>query len=623
MTMSHDHCREDLILTVKDFAGCGWKVVLDGVARKAYSSIWNAFSDAAKLTIDEGRQAHGKVLRLLADACSMVLSPENINEPFKPLWVMDGQRSLIPDDLSESHINFFAQIVHVIDDEPWLKGRLADLVWLKKHPRDFEFALLAIDSYRSIPLGLETSVHDGLACWQRAIRLARILRKGAGNRLAEMEAAIIEKFKLTTKEDRFLGRRLADLLKSQNLGRDHSTMIATKLESLAHEFEEANDFLNACDCFRDAVAWFRASGDAPKSTEMKVALAECYARKASARILEERSSHMEAARFYENAIQTYRDIPRAERALHRVDERIDELQVKLGESQKKSLDEMGVITSPDFDIYQLVVDARNAVRGKELVEALKAFANLHDVGNVEEMRERASEMLRDQPFLEDLLSNSIVVSRDGRVVDKRFSITSSEGAETAIYSVMVRDHGVVVALVVQGRILPALDVLHLEHRLCEADFVALARQSPIVPMGRELLFGKALFAGFNRDFITAIHLLVPQVEHMVRCLLKRAGEKTTHLDSTGIETENGLSALMDSPKAEKIFGRDMSFEIKALFCASSGPNLRNELAHGLLDDEACQSTSAVYAWWLGLKIVSHTFWNASRQGSEKSDQGEE
>ena len=400
-------------------------------------------------------------------------------------------------------------------------------------------------------------------------------------------------------------------------------MIARKLESLAREFEEVNDFLNACHCFRDAVDWFKASGDAPKSTDMKVSLAECYVREASARILADRSSHMEAASFYENAIQTYRDIPGSERALYRVDERIGELRAKLGESQKESLGEMGVITSPDFDISQFVEDARNAVMGKELVEALKTFASLHEIANVEEMRERASEMLHAQPFLEDFLSNSIVVRGDGRVVDKRFSITPSEAAETAIYSLMVRDHGLDVALVVQGRILPALDILHLEHRLSEADFVALARQSPIVPMGRKLLFGKALFTGFDRDFITAIHLLVPQVEHMVRCLLKRAGEKTTHLDSKGIETENGLSALMDTPKAEKIFGRDLSFELKALFCDSSGSNLRNELAHGLLDDEACQSSFAIYAWWLGLKIVSHTFWYASRYDTEKIDQGEE
>jgi hypothetical protein len=168
-------------------------------------------------------------------------------------------------------------------------------------------------------------------------------------------------------------------------------------------------------------------------------------------------------------------------------------------------------------------------------------------------------------------------------------------------------------MVVQGRILPALEVLQLEHRICEADFIYLASESPIVPIGRERLFGMALFDGYDYDFVTALHLLVPQIEHMVRFHLKSAGVKTTTLDGKGIETENGLSTLMDLPECETIFGEDLTFEIQALFCDAFGPNLRNELAHGLLDDKDCQTAYAVYAWWLGLKLVLNTFWNAARR----------
>ena len=71
MTMSHDRYQEDLILTVEGFAGCGWKAALAEAARKAYYSIREAFADAAKQAIEEDRQAHGKVLSLLADACLM------------------------------------------------------------------------------------------------------------------------------------------------------------------------------------------------------------------------------------------------------------------------------------------------------------------------------------------------------------------------------------------------------------------------------------------------------------------------------------------------------------------------------------------------------------------------
>ena len=79
------------------------------------------------------------------------------------------------------------------------------------------------------------------------------------------------------------------------------------------------------------------------------------------------------------------------------------------------------------------------------------------------------------------------------------------------------EYGTLVSIIVQALILPALDVLTLEHRLRTADLINLARRSPIVPIGREVLFGKALAEGFNRDFATSIHLLAPQIEHI--CVL--------------------------------------------------------------------------------------------------------
>ena len=102
---------------------------------------------------------------------------------------------------------------------------------------------------------------------------------------------------------------------------------------------------------------------------------------------------------------------------------------------------------------------------------------------------------------------------------------------------------------------------------------------------------------------------------MVRWHLKTSGIKTTNLDKEGIEYENGLSTLMEMPEVAQIFGDDLAFELKALFCDAIGANLRNEVAHGLLAYEECHSIFSIYAWWLGLKIVFNTFWN-KRQKSE-------
>ncbi len=576
--------------------------------------MWEAFHAAAEQATEDGRQSHAKVLWLLGDACSMMLSPKSINEPFKPDFVTRRKRSTIPDDLSDTDITFLSEIIDSIDD-PWLKARLADLVWLRKRPRDVRFALTAIDSYRSTPIDCKTWASGGRGCWERAISLARMLNAGSGDHLKEIEEAVIKAFDSATRQDGLFTLRLADLLFDTGLGRDKQSIIAQKLESLAREFDNESDLPSAREFFTASAKWFKAAGDNAKFAEMTVAVAESFVKEAETRIASDKPSHMAAAGFYEDAIQTYRTIPRSERPIHRVDERLKELQLRLNESGTRALGEMGVISTPGIDLSPCIEDARSSVRGKSAMEALEAFVNIHPYPKVKELRQQVIENLQKYPL--QAIISGIVMGRDGRVVAKRpgmsLSDTPSEDDEIGIRAEMVHDHGIMVGMVVQGRILPALEVLQLEHRLRESDFIYLASRSPIVPIGRERLFGMALFAGYDHDFVTALHLLVPQIEHMVRFHLKSAGVKTTTLDSKGIETENGLSTLMDLPECEKIFGKDLTFEIKTLFCDAFGPNLRNELAHGLLDDKSCQTAYAVYAWWLGLKLVFNTFWNAARQ----------
>lgn len=609
----------DLIVSAQDFTNCGWKGVLDQTSREGYSAMWQAFSAAAHTAIKEGRNEQGKVLWLLADACSMMLVPGSQNEPFKPIAVFHDRRSVIPDDLTDSDIAFFDEIVDSIDDV-WLKARIADLCWLKRNPKVVAHALAAIDAYRTFPLDTETWVRGGRECWERAINLARMLKAGAGDRLQQMETTVLVAFDDAVCRDGFLGLWLADLMKTNGMARNRRTDVATRLGILAREFDGEGDLHRAREYYIAASDWYRHSGDESKAAEMAVAFAEGWVKEAIARTASEAPCHMVAASFYENAIQAYRTVPRAERAAYRVDERIAELRTHLNDSGEKSLDEMGMISTPGIDISELVENARKAVSGKSAIDALKAFANLHRGARVDELRSNALERTRQFP-LQSLFA-ATVMSRDGRVIAKRPAMSlggeATDSDEIGIRAEMVRDYGILVSIVVQGDIWPALETMLLEHRLRESDFVDLARQSPIVPKGREGLYGKALFQGYERDFVSALHLLIPQIEHMVRFHLKQAGAKTTNLDKEGVENENGLSTLMELPEAETVFGQDLTFELKTLFCDAFGPNLRNELAHGLLDEDTCHSPFAIYAWWFGLRIVFNTWWNMAHKNSTGS-----
>ena len=615
--MNEKRYQEDLIISPEDFISSEWNKAINELPQKSYPMIWQTLSEAARSAIDQNENERGKVLWLLADACSMMLSPSSQNEPFKPFSVFHDRRSVIPDDLLETDINFFAQIVDLVD-EKWLKARISDLIWLKGKPRNTSFALKAIDAYRSIPLDENTWIHGGRDCWPRAIKLAHMLKNNAGDRLEKIESSIVVAFNAATQADGFLGLWLADLLKSNKLGRKFRFDVAKKLEALAYDFNEKGQLHIAREYFSSAAEWHKVVPDEIKAAEMTVAVAEGWVKEAVARSASESSGHMLAASFYENAIQTYRKIPSAQRSIHRVDDRIAEIRNYLSDSGKKSLEEMKAIRTPGFDITEFVEIARKSVTGKSIQEALFSFANLSRGANVENLRKNALERMREHP-LQSLFA-ATVMSRDGRVIARRpamrLGAQLTEDDEIGIRAEMVRDYGITVGVLVHGQIWPALEVLLLEHRLRESDFVDLASQSPIVPKERAGFFGKALFAGYESDFVTALHLLIPQIEHMVRFHLKNAGAITTNIDKDGIQNENGMSTLMDLPEAEQVLGKNLAFEFKSLFCDAFGPNLRNELAHGLLNEEGCNTPFAIYAWWLALGLTFKAWWSVELKNKE-------
>lgn len=608
------------VISRQHFADSEWRAIIEDPKPQGCFSISEAFRIAADHIEAGEHSSKSKIFRLLSNVCSMMLSPESVNEPFKPMMVWDGKRTMLPDDLSSTELNFLAEVLDDVD-EPRIKARLADLLWLRFVPRNFHFALIAIDAYRTIPVELESWFDDGNESWLRAIGLTRMLGSGAGNRLVEIRDALLLFFDSVIGSDALFALSLSRLLETLEIEVSKSLSIAQRLEAAGHNYCGESNWDSARLVFAASAKWFAIAGEKDKPFELIVQVAEAWVHEAESRISSDQPSHLVAASFYENAVQTYRTIPRSARVSHRVDERIAEILAELKISGVKSLDEMTLISSPSIDISEFVESSRNAVRGKDVTEALRSFANVQNGTRVKKIRADTVTNIQLSP-LQNLIAAS-TLSRDGRVVAKRPGMRSGEGSneenEMVIWARMIQDYGRIISITVQGAILPGLEILLAEHRLRESDFVYLASASPLVPKGRERLFGKGLYAGFDRDFVAALHLLVPQIEHMVRYHLQEAGVKTSTLDSEGIENENGLSTLMGLEAAESIFGEDLAFEIRALFCDPYGSNLRNELAHGLAGEDVCLSSASVYAWWFALRLTFNSFWNSERNSAENRE----
>ena len=622
MIASHDSYVQDHFEEVKDaFNDCDLNAILGKVDADNYD-MSRALYGAAEQAAEEGHEHLSRALRLLADACSFVLSPDKPNDPFGPLWVGTVTRSAIPADFTKSEVGFIACAVEAVDDH-LLKARLADVVWSSNKSFGVKYAWAAIDSYMALPLKADAWFKEQDRCWQRAIGLARMLGTGAGDRIDRIETKLMQALDSATPEDGFFSLGIAHALMESGLGVSRSAALGAKLESLAHGFDVDGNF-HASTSFYDASSdWYRRSGDLDKSTDMTIAQAEALVKDADARVSAPQASYSAAATFLETAVQVYRSIPRAYRDSHQVDQRVDELRSLINEYGALALDEMGTFSGPELDLGGYIQQARDAVSGLPIDEALNVFANLHHT-RAKQLRQAAIDSLARSPLRAHI--PKVISSHDGRRIARTRGISGStptQGDDAEIRAEMIGMHYLpLLDVTVNAAILPALEVLVLEHRLQTADLIDLARRSPIVPTGRERLFGKALAFGFNGDFATSLHLLAPQIEHMVRVHLNLAGVNTTRLDQDGLVSENGLSALVDLPEMDTIFGDDWTFEIRTLFCDQLGPNLRNNIAHGLLDDQACLSSYTAYGWWFAFKLVFMPFWNSLAVGPSGENQGQ-
>ncbi len=616
-----EHYPSDLEVTAQDFADCGWQSILSDTSEVGYEPLWRAFSKAAELTMAEKKNSPGKALWLLADACAMRLWPssDHRQQPFESTITHLGWRTVGLDDFTNADLAFFALVVEATDN-PWLKARLADILWARKHKDKFSMALTAIDNYLLIPVSKNILQEDWLDCWTRAITLANTLGKGAACRLYGIKQLLLDALYTVTKSECWLAWQVSDLLQLVAPEIEQSAVkVANKLATLACDYDTDTDqvqIMTAGQLFRRAAIWFAIANDKARAASMTVQVAECYVREGRSRIQTPNPSHGAAASFYENAIQHYRTIPGDYRKALGVEERIIDLRGLMDNASEKSLNELGEAPLPEIDFCVQMARARQVVQGKTLGEALQAFSSIAiPPFKYQDLRQQVEERLKD-PSLMDIFSLT-ALAKNGRIIGRAPSIDTNvdltdEVNKNRLFWEMTKTYRSWLYFYVTAFIWPALGSFVLEYRLREADLIEIASRSSIVPIGRERLFGKALFAGFNNDFTTALHLLTPQIEHMVRYHLKHAGAHTTNLDISGVQTENGLSTIIELPEAEKVFGEDLVFEIKALYCTPMGPNLRNQLAHGLLDDNDCQSIEVIYAWWLGLRLVFHAFRNAAR-----------
>lgn len=136
----------------------------------------------------------------------------------------------------------------------------------------------------------------------------------------------------------------------------------------------------------------------------------------------------------------------------------------------------------------------------------------------------------------------------------------------------------------------------------EKDIREIVENSVIVPMDRKEAYIKGLMAGFFGDFLTALYILIPQVENSIRELAIQCGEPVYNLNENGIEELKTMHAVLELEGVKECLDDDFLLAIKTIFCSKFGFNMRNDIAHGLVADKQFNSYKVLYTWWFILKM---------------------
>jgi hypothetical protein len=120
----------------------------------------------------------------------------------------------------------------------------------------------------------------------------------------------------------------------------------------------------------------------------------------------------------------------------------------------------------------------------------------------------------------------------------------------------------------------------------------------IVDEDRLLLWAKGITAGFNDDYITASHILMPQLEHGLHNLAEISHGTITKLAEKRQEEPSlgSIFKLLDGGVEE-----EFKYELESFLQSGIDVNFRNNLLHGLFSSFEIEKYG-IYLWWLCLKL---------------------
>jgi Domain of unknown function (DUF4209) len=531
--------------------------------------------------------------KLLQQVFNFHFKPSQLLEPFGPMMVADGKRSMIPADLTDEQLDDLDATLEGVAD-PEYRARIGDVLWLRR--KNVHAARLAVEAYLEAGKRVEhpNNWNASVELYERAIRLARQIEpKGELPKfvLSHLESRVMH---YDGTDPLYFTCKALEFLAEFRFG--NFVDLAEIAGRVAEKSRAKGDFRRARSHYDVQAKHLKLAKDSSGVEIVRIAAARTIVEEAENR--EAKNEFMAAHTFWGDAIVAFKDRPSLRKE-------VPELQRRYSVAGDKLRSEMRTISSDEVDISKFVEQNRAIVSNLPWADAFFTFVTSVQLIDPVELRESATKEISDHP-LQSVMASSIH-DESGRKIGVRPSAFTEdkEQYEKAVLGFMEQNARIHRHFTIHANIAPMLRQLIDDYDIDQSSIAAVLDDSGLIPEERREWFYEAFVAGFRWDFSTALHVLIPQVENALRHVLQQRGISPVNIDAEGVEEVWGIERVLADPLTLETFGDRFVFELKSLLVERLGPNLRNLFAHGTLSPNGFRGETAFYLWWVILRIASY------------------
>lgn len=508
-------------------------------------------------------------LEVIANFMSMNIDCDDKASPYKPLYILEAQRTFALDDISPDMANFLWKNIEKNIDNNIILSRIFDALWVTKklgknnvsagekacrYYLDYIKWLLENGNYYQAGEIVKRYISLGLSLPKSSIEYHNVFEN--------YEEWI--KYSLTSDNEYFL--------------RTIYSLYYDKLSLGEKDAEIAEIVLKSAESYIDE----NISNDNDLLLEIYVYIIDRITRKTH-QFNRRDDVWLKFGKYYigqsEKAENLYNQViflQKSNECLRRIPgltykKLIDDNQMKIDQLQKKIPENMHVVKSKPVDISKEVNLSIQKISGKKIFESLLIIAQ--------------SMSWITEDYIKKNSCESVIEKYCGCISYNH----NGQPQNTSAYSVgEQRCVDLYYQLHVQTTVDPMLKIFNQEHFFTKLFLLDIVRTHPFIPHGYEETYALGLYYFLTRNFFEASHILIPAFENSLRHLLSQRRPTTyfkkSDLELNRIKIQDFVQALAE----EHVINPVVEFNVMYFF-GDKEWNIRNELMHGLVPYECIYS----------------------------------